>query len=317
MNQQQNAALESMKEWLAHPDELGKEPVKIELAGEFDLHELHYYIFKYKKSILGKWLLGVCGGYEPGETQHCGHVFSEMDPYEEASAKEKAIAMVEMIRSYWMEQAQQYEAGQMAQDHDSGENKEEKEGILDIKLTLNGNKKINIEMQNTYQEDWTERSLFYNCRMFTEGFKKGEPYWKLSPCIHIGILNFNMMKSPGYYHKVTLRDEKTNELYSRKFQFHMIELKKTKTTKGKARKHPLYRWARLIAATTWEEVAQESAGNRYMERIQEEMVKMSQDERDRYLYLREEMAASDRVSQLQSAENRGVRAGKLLSLIHI
>ena len=50
-----------------------------------------------------------------------------------------------------------------------------------------------------------------------------------------------------------------------------------------------------------------------MERIQEEMVKMSQDERDRYLYLREEMAASDRVSQLQSAENRGVRAGKLLN----
>ena len=45
-----------------------------------------------------------------------------------------------------------------------------------------------------------------------------------------------------------------------------------------------------------------------MERIQEEMVKMSQDERDRYLYLREAMAASDRVSQLQSAENRGVRA---------
>ena len=95
----------------------------------------------------------------------------------------------------------------------------------------------------------------------------------------------------------------------------MIELKKTKTAKGKARKHPLYRWARLIAATTWEEVAQESAGNRYMERIQEEMVKMSQDERDRYLYLREEMAASDRVSQLQSAENRGVRVGKLLNQI--
>lgn len=124
MNQQQNAALESMKEWLAHPDELGKEPAKIELAGEFDLHELHYYIFKYKKSILGKWLLGVCGGYEPGETEHCGHVFSEMEPYEETTAKEKAIAMVEMIRSYWMEQAQKYEAGKMANDHDSAEDKE-------------------------------------------------------------------------------------------------------------------------------------------------------------------------------------------------
>lgn len=58
----------------------------------------------------------------------------------------------------------------------SGEESREKEGILDIKLTLNGNRKINIEMQNTYQGDWEERSLFYNCRMFTEGFKKGQEY---------------------------------------------------------------------------------------------------------------------------------------------
>lgn len=31
--------------------------------------------------------------------------------------------------------------------------------------------------------------------MFTEEFKKGEPYWKLPPCIHVGILDFNMMES--------------------------------------------------------------------------------------------------------------------------
>ena len=142
-------------------------------------------------------------------------------------------------------------------------------------------------MQNTYQEDWAERSLFYNCRMFTEGFKKGDPYWKLSSCIHIGILNFNMMKSPGYYHKVTLRDEKTNELYSRKFQFHVIELSKIETTKG----------------------------NHYMEKVRDEMIKMSRDESERYLYLREQMAIRDKASQLRSAENRGRREGELLKLI--
>ena len=76
-----------------------------------------------------------------------------------------------------------------------GENNEEKEGILDIKLVLNQNRKINIEMQNTYQEDWAERSLFYNCRMFTEGLKTGQSY-------------------------------------SSKFQFHVIELSKIETTKG-------------------------------------------------------------------------------------
>ena len=110
-----------------------------------------------------------------------------------------------------------------------------------------------------------ERSLFYNCRMFTEGLKKGESYYELPPCIHVGILDFNYLKSPGFYHRILLQDDKTGELYSSKFQFHVIELSKLKSTKGKARKQELYRWAKLISASTWEEVREESEGNHYME----------------------------------------------------
>lgn len=192
----------------------------------------------------------------------------------------------------------------------SGSNEREKEGILDIKLTLNGNRKINIEMQNTYQKDWAERSIFYNCRMFTDGFKKGQTYDELPPCIHVGILDFNQLKSPGYYHKISLMDEETNESYSRKIQFHVLELKKLKQTKSRERKQALYRWAKLIAANTWEEVEAESEGNSYMERAMNEMVKISQDEMERYLYLREEMAESDRVSQLESAKDIGREEGR-------
>ena len=197
-----------------------------------------------------------------------------------------------------------------------GENNEEKEGSLDIKLILNQNRKINIEMQNTYQDDWTERSLFYNCRMFTDGFQKGHPYGELPPCIHVGILSFNQMISPNYYHKFCLIDEKTKEIYSRKFQFHMLELKKLENVKEKQKRRPLYQWAKLIAAQTWEELEQESKGNKYMERALEEMIKISQDEKERYLYLREEMAESDRVSQIQSAQRigreEGIQEGKIL-----
>ena len=137
----------------------------------------------------------------------------------------------------------------------------------------NGGKKINIEMKNTYQEDWAERSLFYNCRMFTEGLKTGQSY-------------------------------------SSKFQFHVIELSKIRSTKGKARKQELYRWAKLISASTWEEVREESEGNHYMEKVRDEMIKMSRDESERYLYLREQMAIRDKESQLRSAENRGRREGR-------
>ena len=196
-----------------------------------------------------------------------------------------------------------------------GEVKEEKEGILDVKLILNGGKKINIEMQNTYQEDWAERSLFYNCRMFTEGLKKGESYYELPPCIHVGILDFNYLKSPGFYHRILLKDDTTGELYSSKFQFHVIELSKIATTKGKARKQDLYKWAKLISASTWEEIREESEGNHYMEKVRDEMIKMSQDESERYLYLREQMAIRDKASQLRSAENIGIRKGELLKLV--
>ena len=193
-----------------------------------------------------------------------------------------------------------------------GEVKEEK---VDVKLILNGGKKINIEMQNTYQEDWAERSLFYNCRMFTEGLKKGESYYELPPCIHVGILDFNYLKSPGFYHRILLKDDTTGELYSSKFQFHVIELSKIATTKGKARKQDLYKWAKLISASTWEEIREESEGNHYMEKVRDEMIKMSQDESERYLYLREQMAIRDKASQLRSAENIGIRKGELLKLV--
>ena len=73
--------------------------------------------------------------------------------------------------------------------------------------------------------------------------------------------------------------------------------------------------ARLISASTWEEVREESEGNHYMEKVRDEMIKMSRDESERYLYLREQMAIRDKASQLRSAENRGRREGELLKLI--
>ena len=43
----------------------------------------------------------------------------------------------------------------------------------------------------------------------------------------------------------------------------------------------IYRWARLISASTWEEIREESEGNYYMEKARDEMIKMSRDESER------------------------------------
>ena len=97
---------------------------------------------------------------------------------------------------------------EVADPYEEGESDDDKDGILDIKLHLNDSRKINIEMQNRYQEDWSERSIFYNCRMFTEGFTHGSTYGSLEPCIHIGILDFIQLESPGFHHQILLMDKK-------------------------------------------------------------------------------------------------------------
>lgn len=97
------AALEAMTEWLSHPRELGSPPADIECAGEFDLRGLHYYIFRYRRADGEPWLIGVCGGYRGDGTEHCGHVFSAMEPYEEDTALERAAALAETVRRLWME----------------------------------------------------------------------------------------------------------------------------------------------------------------------------------------------------------------------
>lgn len=118
MNAQEKAATAVMEDWLSHARELGKKPAKLEIAGTFELHGLRYYIFKFKKNLLGSWKLAVCGGYEGDGLGHCGHICSEMEPYDPATAQEKCVAMVEKIRQYWEERAGEQTIGDKGKAHD-------------------------------------------------------------------------------------------------------------------------------------------------------------------------------------------------------
>lgn len=108
-NKQKEAALSAMTDWLSHSQELGHKPAEIECTRTFVLHDMTYYIFKYKDTKDSEWLLGVNGGYEGDSLEDCGHTFSNMEPYNETTAVKDATALVEMVRSYWMEQAKQAE----------------------------------------------------------------------------------------------------------------------------------------------------------------------------------------------------------------
>ena len=101
---------------------------------------------------------------------------------------------------------------------------DEKTCILDIRVLLNGNKQINLEMQMGSVENWTDRSVFYLCRMFTD-MKKGLDYTQTKPSIHIGI----MMKSPvpedaAFYNEYALKNRRTGYEFTGKIALHVLDL---------------------------------------------------------------------------------------------
>ena len=60
MNKTIKNAMEELEDWLSDPSELGKKPAKIEYTNSFEDEDgIKCLIFKYKKSVLGKGMLGL------------------------------------------------------------------------------------------------------------------------------------------------------------------------------------------------------------------------------------------------------------------
>ena len=102
-----------------------------------------------------------------------------------------------------------------------------------------------------------------------------------------------------------------------KLWFHLmlkVQLKKLKNASEEEKTTELYYWAKLLAAKDWKEVDDTIKGNPYREAVKVEMYKMSQDEKERYLYLREEMAYSDEISRMRTAREEGKEEAQQLFL---
>ena len=77
------------------------------------------------------------------------------------------------------------------------ENKEDKNGRLDLRAILNGNVECDIEMQLEVHQNMAERFLYYWSKMYTANLKVGEKYKDLRKTICIVILDekFPLTKS--------------------------------------------------------------------------------------------------------------------------
>ena len=126
--------------------------------------------------------------------------------------------------------------------------KDDKLGILDVRVLLNNKEQIDIEIQVTSSEYWAERTLFYLGKMFVDQLKTGEDYQKLEKCIHVGILNFTLFDDEEYYSRFHFWSDQGRKMYSDKFEIHTLEL--PKLAKHEYPETELLKWLQFINAET-------------------------------------------------------------------
>lgn len=146
-----------------------------------------------------------------------------------------------------------------------GEACEDKEFRLDVRVELNGNMILNIEMQIANLHDWPERSVSYLCRIFNN-LSHGDKYTDVKPAIHISILNYTLFPEyPSFYSCNKLMDEKNYHIYSDKFGLNVLDLKQIDRATDEDKQWKLDYWARLFQAATWEEIRMIASDNEYLQ----------------------------------------------------
>lgn len=188
------------------------------------------------------------------------------------------------------------------------EYKDDKVGILDVRVVFNNDAQIDIEMQVGPFDYWAERTVFYLCRMYTEQIKEGDSYGTLMKCIHIGILDFKLFDDmENFYSSFHLREDSSGYLYTDQLEFHILELPKIRE-----RAYPdsaIYQWAKFLSGKNEEDFKEMAEKNEDIKEAYEILMHLSEDDKKRMEYEAREKALRDYNHQMYWAERRGLEQG--------
>lgn len=159
-----------------------------------------------------------------------------------------------------------------------GKSLHEKDFILDIKVLLNNNAIINLEMQVIHEHNWTDRSLTYLCRAFDQ-LNTGDDYSRIKPVIQIGFLDFTLFpEAPEFYATYKMLNVKTHALYSGKITLSVVNLTRIDLATEEDKQYQIDYWASLFKARTWEEIKMLAEQNEYIKEAADTIYLMSHDE---------------------------------------
>ncbi len=137
--------------------------------------------------------------------------------------------------------------------------------------------------------------------------KSGQDYGDIMPCLHIGIIGFDLFETENeFYSRYRLQNVKNQHIYTSKFGINVLNLRKTDQATEEDKINGLDVWAKLFKAKTWEEIRMLAETNDFVKEAATSIYAVSEDEA-----IRLQCEARERYERdWAGSYNSGMRDGK-------
>ncbi len=188
--------------------------------------------------------------------------------------------------------------------------KNDKFGILDVRILMNDDTEIDVEIQLMVFKAWTSRTLFYVSKMVTEQIEEGEDYSEIKKCVSISILDFKLFDdTEEFYLCFHLREDTRNTLYNDKIEFHVIELPKL-PEELKEKNSDLLLWSKFLDAEREEEFKMLAEKNVYVGKAYSMLQNISMDKEKQLEYTARQKEILDYNQLMKEFSDAGRKEGE-------
>ena len=192
---------------------------------------------------------------------------------------------------------------------------EDKYSRLDVKATTSNDEIINIEIQLKNENNMIKRSLYYLSKMYAEQLNEKEDYSKLARTVCINILNFKYLKTDKFHTGYRFKEIESNEELTDVMEVHFIEIPKLNDSRDE--KDMLVAWTEFLKDPESEKVRGLELSVDEIRQAKDELIRMSNDKKQRELYDMRANSLRDKISELNAAEKRGREEGRKEEKIEI
>lgn len=158
------------------------------------------------------------------------------------------------------------------------DNKEDKNGRLDLRAVINENIECDIEIQLSTHEKLLERFLYYWSKMYVANLKIGEKYQNLRKTISIIIVDDEIAKfrniAKAYTNWRITEEEYSNIILTSYFHICIIELPKAIKEYKKHSQDEVLQWMMFLENPEAKEVTKIMEENKDIKEAKEELAKL-------------------------------------------